>query len=116
MALTFTSPQEVTKRCRLSWLTNSALVYEPICGGRGGLAGSQPMSTAVHRSPNKLWRSNSVFNLWVLTNPSNITQRAVYRSPNKRWRSNSIFNLGYGFNLHLTTGGHKEKSSILADQ
>ncbi len=27
--------------------------------GRGGDAGSQPMSsTAVHRSPNKLWRSN----------------------------------------------------------
>jgi hypothetical protein len=29
-----------------------ALVYEPKCGGRGGgVAGSQPMSTAVHRSP-----------------------------------------------------------------
>jgi hypothetical protein len=28
-----------------------------------GLSGSQPMSTAVHRSPNKLWRSNSIFNL-----------------------------------------------------
>jgi len=26
----------VTKRCRLSWLTNSALVYEPL-GGGGGL-------------------------------------------------------------------------------
>jgi hypothetical protein len=32
--------------------------------GEGGVAGSQPMSTAVHRSPNKLWRSNSIFNLW----------------------------------------------------
>jgi hypothetical protein len=42
----------VTKRCRLSRLTNSALVYEPNCGARGGVAGSQPMSTAVHRSPN----------------------------------------------------------------
>jgi hypothetical protein len=41
----------VTKRCRLSWLTNSALVYEPKCGGRGELRGSQPMSTVVHRSP-----------------------------------------------------------------
>jgi hypothetical protein len=31
----------VTKRCRLSWLTNSALVYEPKCGGRGwGVAGA----------------------------------------------------------------------------
>ncbi len=31
--------------------------------GGGGVAGPQPMSTAVHRSPNKLWRSNSIFNL-----------------------------------------------------
>jgi hypothetical protein len=23
------------------------------------------MSTAVHRRPNKLWRSNSIFNLWL---------------------------------------------------
>ncbi len=61
--------QGVTKRCRLSWLTNSALVYEPKCGGRGGgVAGSQPISTAVHRSPNKLWRSNSIFNLWSQMN------------------------------------------------
>ncbi len=44
--------QGVTKRCRLSWLTNSALVYEPKCGGGGGgVAGSQPMSTAVHMEP-----------------------------------------------------------------
>jgi hypothetical protein len=34
--------------CRLSLLTNSALVYESKCGGTGGVAGSQPMSTAVH--------------------------------------------------------------------
>jgi hypothetical protein len=53
----------VTKRCRPSWLTNSALVYEPKCRRRGGVAGSQPMSTAVHRSPNTLWRSHSIFNL-----------------------------------------------------
>jgi hypothetical protein len=44
--------QGVTKRCRLSWLTKSALVYEPKCGGKGwGVAGSQPMSTAVHMEP-----------------------------------------------------------------
>jgi hypothetical protein len=30
---------------------------------KGGDAGPRPMSTAVHRSPNKLWRSNSIFNL-----------------------------------------------------
>ncbi len=30
-----TGMQGVKKRCRLSWLTNSALVYEPNCEGRG---------------------------------------------------------------------------------
>jgi hypothetical protein len=33
------SEQGVAKRCRFSWLTNSALVYEPKCGGRGELLG-----------------------------------------------------------------------------
>ncbi len=51
---------KVTKRSRLSWLTNSAIVYEPKCGGRGGVEGT------VHRRPNKLWRSNSIFNLWSM--------------------------------------------------
>ncbi len=37
--------------------------------GGGGVAGSQLMSTAVHRSPNKLWRSNSIFKLWVTPSP-----------------------------------------------
>ncbi len=58
--------QGVTKRCRLSSLTNSAVVFEPKCVGRGGVAGSQPMSTAVYKSPNKFWRSNSIFNLWFV--------------------------------------------------
>jgi hypothetical protein len=44
--------QGVSKRCRLSLLTNSALVHESQCmrgvWGGGGVAGSQPMSTAVH--------------------------------------------------------------------
>ncbi len=42
--------QGVTKRCRLFWLTHSALAYESKCGGWGGgeVLGSQPMSTAVH--------------------------------------------------------------------
>ncbi len=31
--------QGVTNRCRRSWLTNSALVYEPKSGGRGELRG-----------------------------------------------------------------------------
>jgi hypothetical protein len=48
--------QRVTKRSRLSWLTNGALVNEPYNRRRWGVAGSQPMNTAVHMSPNKLWR------------------------------------------------------------
>jgi hypothetical protein len=32
----FQPGQGVTKTCRLSWLTNSALVYEPKCRGKGG--------------------------------------------------------------------------------
>ncbi len=34
----------------------------PNAGG-AGVTGSQPMSTAVHRGPNNLWRFNSIFNL-----------------------------------------------------
>ncbi len=64
------SSHGVTKRCRLSWPTNSALVYEPKCGGGGGgVAVSQPMSTALHRSPNKLWRSNCIFTYGQLAVP-----------------------------------------------
>jgi hypothetical protein len=58
--------QGVTKRCRLSWLTSSAYM-RPNAGGRGGrLRNTEPqaMSIAVQRSPNKHWRSNSIFNLW----------------------------------------------------
>jgi hypothetical protein len=54
LALLTDEARGVTKRCRLSWLTNSALVYEPQCGGIRGVAGSRPRSTVVHRSPNKL--------------------------------------------------------------
>jgi hypothetical protein len=43
-------PGGYTKRCRLSLLTNSALLYESYTGGMGwgGVAGSKPMCTAVH--------------------------------------------------------------------
>ncbi len=34
----YTGGQGVPKRCRLSWLINSALVYEPKCGGLRGLS------------------------------------------------------------------------------
>ncbi len=39
--------QGVTKRCRLSCLTNSALIY--IWAQMGGRGGSQPMTASVHR-------------------------------------------------------------------
>ncbi len=32
----FSNPDYVGTRCRLAWLTNSALLYEPKCGGRRG--------------------------------------------------------------------------------
>jgi hypothetical protein len=38
--------QGVTKKCHLSWLTNSALVYEPILGDEKSW-GYQQMSTPV---------------------------------------------------------------------
>jgi hypothetical protein len=40
--------QGVTKRCRLSFLTNSALVIRVPMRGEGGVAGSLPMSKALH--------------------------------------------------------------------
>jgi hypothetical protein len=39
-----------------------ALSYMSPNPGGGEVAGSQPMSTAVHRSP--IWRFNSIFNQW----------------------------------------------------
>jgi hypothetical protein len=44
------SIQGVTKTCRLSLLTNSALVYESKCGGMGVgvVAGHKPIIKAVH--------------------------------------------------------------------
>ncbi len=50
----FRSVQGVTKRCRLSWLTNSALVYAPKRGG-----GSCGVSTNEHsctQEPKQTWK------------------------------------------------------------
>jgi hypothetical protein len=55
--------QGVTKRCRLSVLTNSALVYESKCGGCGVSANEYSCAHHVTWSPIKLWRSTSIFNL-----------------------------------------------------
>ncbi len=45
------------------------LIYEAQCGGKGGLRGlSQWVQLCTYHvtwSPNKLWRSTSIFNLWV---------------------------------------------------
>jgi hypothetical protein len=55
--LSRSSVKPTYQRCRLSWLTNCTHVCEPKYGGVG-IAVPQPM-----RTPNKLWRSNSIFNL-----------------------------------------------------
>ncbi len=62
-----TIAQGVTKRCRLSLLTNSTLVYESQCRGiQGGCGVSASEYSCAHHvtwSPNKLLRSTSIFNL-----------------------------------------------------
>ncbi len=63
------SNQDVTKRCRLSLLTNSALAIRVQMRGEGGSCGvslsANEYSCAYHVTwnPNKLWRSTSIFNL-----------------------------------------------------
>jgi|688.fasta_scaffold651881_1 hypothetical protein len=56
--------QGFTKRCRLSWLINSALVYEPTCGGRGELRGLIQWVHLCTWIPNKIKRSNCIFYLF----------------------------------------------------
>jgi hypothetical protein len=50
----------------LGWSIGPSYII-PNASGRGEVAGSQPMSTADTGtwSQNKLWRSNSIFNLWL---------------------------------------------------
>jgi hypothetical protein len=51
----------VTTRCCLSWQTNSAQMR-----GEGCEVSSNEYSCTVYTwSPNKLWRSNSIFYLWM---------------------------------------------------
>ncbi len=94
----------VTKRCRLSWLANSALVDEPECGE--GFAGSQPMSTVpeiidpvftkTSQNARFLLSENERFGLVFVKTGSINSGTAVHRSPNKLWRFNFIFNLWMG--------------------
>ncbi len=72
----YTICRGVTKRCRLSLLslTNSALVIRVQMRGEGGSCGvsANEYSCAHHVtwSPNILWRSNSIFNLWLYVSHS----------------------------------------------
>jgi hypothetical protein len=52
----------ITKRCRLSWLTNSALVYEPKCGGEG--VSTKEYSCAHGAQINHGNITPYLFNLW----------------------------------------------------
>jgi hypothetical protein len=64
--------QVVTKRRRLSLLTNSAHVIRVQMRGEGGSCSvSANEYSCVHhvtQSPNKLWRSTSIFNLCMYGN------------------------------------------------
>jgi hypothetical protein len=68
--------QGVTKRCRLSLLTNSTLVLRVQMRGEGGSCGfSANEHSCKHHvtwSPNELWRSTSIFNLWARLFPLGI--------------------------------------------
>ncbi len=58
------SSQGVTKRRRRSW--RPRICMNPNAEWGGELRGLSQVSAndSVHRSPNKLWRSNAIFNLW----------------------------------------------------
>jgi hypothetical protein len=63
------SDQGVTRRSRLCLQTNSALVIRvQMRGERGSCGASANEYSCAHHvtlSPNKLWRSSSIFHLWV---------------------------------------------------
>ncbi len=109
--------------CHLSWLTNSALVYEhEMRGGEGGgwVVTCGVLSQWVQLctwSPNKLWRSNSILNLCcrliygllrtqrkpaplshirVLSKPANLTPLVKRWSAEKNTKNRiMIYNLGF---------------------
>ncbi len=54
--------QEGGRRCQKSTLNDLVHLTSLRIPLMNPPAESQPMSTAVHRSPNKLWRSNSYLN------------------------------------------------------
>ncbi len=92
-----------TKRCRLSLLTNIALVLvirvQMRGGGGGGVAGSrdssQPCVHHVTWSPNKLWRSTSIINLCL--GPSGCGKTSLLQSLVGKLRIDSGSILVFGF-------------------
>jgi hypothetical protein len=64
---TLPQTQGVTKRCRLSWLTNSALVYEPNAGGWGRVCGiSANEHSCAHGAQINFGNITPLFNLCSL--------------------------------------------------
>jgi hypothetical protein len=58
--------QGVSKRCRLSWLTNSAVLNKPEWGGgEGGIRGLSWIELWIY-SAKKLWRSNNYSICWII--------------------------------------------------
>jgi hypothetical protein len=94
----------------LSWLTNSALVYEPKCGGgRGCGVSANEYSQGDTKTCRLSLRTNSVLVSYTVQGPMrgglgggggcrvsaneyNCAHHVTW-SPNKLWRSISIFNL-----------------------
>ncbi len=91
--------------------------------GGEGVAGSQPMITAVRRSPNKLWRSNSIFNLlfiskvYILIWPQEVTLESLERAYETEefhiasWRSHHRLELAIGTYTRCTLSSSKEELS-----
>ncbi len=76
--------QGVAQRCRLSWLTNSALVYEPKCG-EGEVAGPKNKYSCAHVAQLN-FGDLYVFNPW-----SDLSSSLLRRSPVLRdYRGNEI--------------------------
>jgi hypothetical protein len=102
--------------------------------GKGGVVGSQPMSIAVHIhvawSPNKLWRSTSIFNLLFQTTVHSLSysigtkslfpnipkiQAVRYtvfwdpwiRDPDQRWKKS-----GFGMNKRYEQPGSYSESLV----
>ncbi len=72
--------------CIYAYMHEGICIYaymSPNAGGGGELAGPQPMSKAVHGSPKKLWRSYSIFSLYMCTDKESENQLLLI----KNWKS-----------------------------